>query len=113
MHPGLEYVVTSATARKGNHPVLWLLFGCIGLLYACTGIWDGVTIVVGTRLFETFFGWPSFTRITFASEPVLFAIWAITTILFAFSCLVIGSIALWLRHGPQKPRHPWARFVRR
>lgn len=101
------------TARRGNHPVLWIVCGAVAGCGAGASLFAGATAIPVPRLWRALQGLaPSrFEDISFADEPVLFLGWVAISLLLAIACLAIGVTGLALRARARKQPHPLAAMV--
>src|SRR3954471_6485015 len=111
MRQPLENLAAMATARRGNHPALWLIFGVVALVNAVTSILDRWAFLPDFRGWTFFNRWSGMRKATFASDPLLFTTWVVTMCIAAVFCIGIGLVALSVRARYRKQRHPLSEVV--
>jgi hypothetical protein len=106
----IEAIALQATARKGNHPVLWLVFGLITAVNAATSLHDGRTFVPDPKLDTYFVNLIALREASFSAEPILFVGWVSMMCITASICTMIGSTAILLRIRRRKHSQPFTRI---
>jgi hypothetical protein len=110
-----EELSVALTARKGNHPLLWLVLGGCAALAAVSSELDGETVVSVPRLWRALHGMPirRFEVVRFASEPFVF-VFAVTVFAMVGSfAIAVGVTSLRYRATKRGKRHPLSGVVER
>lgn len=104
MRSALTDLSARLTARRGNHPILWIVFGAVAGFGVVASLFAGATAIPVPRLWRALQGFSAsrFDEVSFGDEPVIFLGWISISFLLAAACLAIGVTGL--RHRSRSAR---------
>ena len=115
MKPALANIVARCTARRGNHPALWLIFGGIGLVSFVQSLFNGRCFVWVPSLWKILARGvaPRLEEIRYDVQPILFVGWLAAVFAFSALFLFVGCAALVLRAQARKQASRFGAIIER